>query len=153
MSHGNSYTIDDVYILGVVRLRVAGYHPVDSPPLSPGADGVVEITYGTASKVILAAGSTVKGFRFVDEFGATLISDQWDDDDAVEVMVSVEEGGTVTVIHDDPGVTEPTERCYSPIGAIVAGDPAGLLTYNQAWMVNRYVASQGARRWVMPWLM
>jgi len=39
VSHGNTYTIDDVYTLGVVRLRMAGYHPVDSPPLSPGVDG------------------------------------------------------------------------------------------------------------------
>lgn len=67
-------------------------------------------------------------------------------------MVSVEEGGTVTIIHDDPGVTEPTERCYAMSGTAVAGMPAGLLTYNQSWMANEYIASQGARRWAMFWL-
>lgn len=137
----STVTVDDVYIHGSIRFLAKGY---DTPITLP-ADGVLEIEHGTGSFFVIANGETLKGIRYTFPSGATM-PEEWDSDDVVMAVIVAEDGGLISVSHEDAMVTS-YERCNVTNGAdTVINDMPVQVFY-------RYVPSLAEQRWrISSWL-
>jgi len=140
----SEYEADHVYLRGYTRFKCLGY---DTPIALP-ADGVLVIDEDTSqgAMVRIKDGEVLKGIRVVPNGGGDMV-DEWDADDAAMLILMAEDGGTVTVINEDAGVTESTERISVSDGADTA------LNNMHVQVFNQYIPSVSERRWrVNDWM-
>ncbi len=140
----SEYEADHVYLRGYTRFKFLGH---DIPVTLP-ADGVLVIDEESAqgAMVRIKDGEVLKGIRVVPNGGGDMV-DEWDDDDAAMLILMAEDGGTVTVIDEDVGVTEPMERISVSDGADTAINNMHVQVFNQ------YTPSASGRRWrVNDWM-
>ncbi len=130
----SEYTVDHVHLLGFTRFKVLGaVTPIELP-----ADGVLEIQSG--SMAIIKDGETLRGIRLVDSSG-DLVSEDDTDEDANMLMLAAEDGGTVSVIHEDNTVSEEEERMF-----ISDGVDSSLLAMT-VQVFGMYCKGASGRRW------
>lgn len=132
----STYEANHVYIKGYTRFESIGH---DTPVTLPG-DGVLEIAAGQAALVCIANGETLRGIRVTHPSGGTM-ADEWHDDDAIMLMIRAEDGGTVTVKHNDGTVAETIERISVDDGADTVIDAKIVQVF------SLYLPSVAERRW------
>lgn len=131
----SSYNADNVFLNGPIFFRQMG----TVAPIEPDGDGILEVCSCHGSSVIVKNGSIVKGIKLLERDHVTpyVITD---DDLMVMIMLSAEDGGLVTFLHEDAGILEPTYRVNVEDGAFTVVDAKTVQIF---WRV----ISNGTRRW------
>ena len=94
---------------------VLTYEPDAGEPKIITLPGSGVLTAGGGSIYRLANGSTLRGVDFLDE-NSTPIEDNYDNASAPQIVLEVEHGGTVTIVHED-GTVSAGSRILVPGGA------------------------------------
>lgn len=114
-------------------------------PVEPDVDGIFEIKLiETPSMVCFKNGSVLKGVKITNEDGS-----QYEFDETTEaklttmLMIRAEDGGTMSIIHDDAGVLPLQNRINVNSGADIF--------HNNNWIqIFWETLSVGVRRWRVP---
>lgn len=104
-------------------------------PIEVDVEGVLEVSIEESGAVIVKNGEVIRGVRFVDSEGepADLVV-EGNCSQFIMLMVMAEEGGGVTVTHEDLGVSEPSERISVSDGAATAIDVKMVQIFGMPWL-------------------
>ena len=106
------------------------------------ADGLLTYMPGRVSEIALASGTVLRGVRALHENGDPYVAADEPGPRKTLLMVRAEDGGFITVTHEDVTIAEPTERTTTAYGVAAAVGPDSVQMF---WSDNG-----GARRWRCP---